>query len=92
MDTSKLVVGQHVPLSDALPGAGTSGVVTEVTKWHVAVAVAARREGVDGQYLVLFDNDGNEVMFYDWIHARAAGWDVSMAIECPIPGLKIIAC
>ncbi len=48
MDTSKLVVGQHVPLSDALPGAGTSGVVTEVTKWHVAVAVAARREGVDG--------------------------------------------
>jgi hypothetical protein len=88
MEMRALKVGQHVTLSDALPGGGTDGVVTAVTKWHVSVQVAAQREGKDGAYCVQFDYDGNVVMFFDW--TQAAGWDVSMAIECPIPGLKIL--
>jgi hypothetical protein len=50
IDISKLVVGQHVTLSDALPGEISRSEVTEVTKWYVAVEVYARLDGVDGGY------------------------------------------
>jgi hypothetical protein len=45
LDMRALKVGQKVTLSDALPGGGTTGVVADVTKWHVSVQVAARIEG-----------------------------------------------
>ena len=51
MDMRKLVVGQRVTLPDALPGTISRSVVTEVTKWYVAVQVWARIDGVNGFYL-----------------------------------------
>jgi hypothetical protein len=88
MDMRALKVGQKVTLSDALPGGGTLGVVTEVTKWHVTVVVAARIEGKDGGYCIDFDQDNSVCIFFDW--TDRAGWDISWAIPCPIPDLKII--
>jgi hypothetical protein len=98
MDTTKLVgqdmralkVDQKVTLSEALPGGGATGVVTEVAKWHVVVVVAARIEGVDGAYCIDFDYAGNVTMFYDWTDSKA-GWDHSYATTCPIPELKIVS-
>jgi hypothetical protein len=88
MDMKALKVGQNVTLSGALPGGGAAGVVTEVAKWHVTVVVAARIEGKDGAYCVLFDYAGNVSMFYGW--TSAAGWDCMDAVTCPIPDLKIL--
>jgi hypothetical protein len=90
MDMRTLKVGQKVILSGALPGGGTTGVVTYIAKWHVSTMVNAQIEDENGDYLVQFDYDGNVVMFYDWIPASRAGWDISCAIECPIHDLKIV--
>jgi hypothetical protein len=84
MDMRALKVGQHVTLSDALPGGGTGGVVIKVTKWCVDVQVD-RIDGEDaayyGPYFLVFNYDGNVTMFYNcW-------WWVS---PCPIPDLKIL--
>ena len=90
MDMRALKFGQQVVLSDALPGDGTTGVVTEVAKWHVMVVVAARIDGVDGAYCVEFDYDNNVYVFFDWTDSKA-GWDIGWAIPCPIPDLKIVS-
>jgi hypothetical protein len=90
MDMKSLKVSQHVTLSDALPGDGTTGEVIEVAKWHVTVIVAARIEGVEGRYCIEFDYDRNVYRFFDWIPASQSGWTVDWAIPCPIPDLKII--
>jgi len=87
MDTSKLVVGQHVTLSDALPGGDASGVVMEVTKGYVSVQIDARIEGEDGAYCVHFDYDGNLSLFYSWTSGSIWWWAGS---PCPIPDLKIL--
>jgi hypothetical protein len=87
LDMRALKVGQHVTLSDALPGGGTAGAVTEVTKWYVMVRVDARIESEDGAYCVQFDYDGNETMFYDWT-LGSLWWWVS---PCPIPDLESIS-
>lgn len=89
IDISKLVVGQHVTLSDALPGEISRSEVTEVTKWYVAVEVYARLDGVDGGYLVHFNYDGSVLRLYPWIAASTPGWDCPVTWG-PIPGLKII--
>jgi hypothetical protein len=89
MDMRALKVGQHVTLSDALPGNGTAGVVTEVAKWHVSVQVDARIKGVDGAYCVEFDYYNNVYRFFDWTDSKA-GWDLSWAIPCPILYLRIV--
>jgi hypothetical protein len=88
MDMRALKVGQKVLLSDVLPG-GTSGEVTEVTKWHVSVAVSARLDGVDGWYVVEFNYDGSVANLFDWIDTSVPGWD-RPEFTGPIPGLKII--
>jgi len=89
MDISKLVVGQHVTLSDALPGEISKSFVTEVTKWYVGVSVNARLEGKDGCYLVHFNYDGSVLRLYPWIDVSTAGWD-GWATWGPIPQLRII--
>jgi hypothetical protein len=79
MDTSKLVVGQHVTLSDVLPGGGTLGVVTQVTEKHVQVEVA--RSGKRNGYAIDFNHDGSVATLWGWIDSSSPG---------PIPGLEII--
>jgi hypothetical protein len=88
MDMRALKVGQHVTLSDALPGGGTAGVVREAGK-YVAVTVAAQIEGKDGAYYITFNNDGSLSLFYGWIDASTPAWD--WVSPCPIPDLKIIS-
>jgi hypothetical protein len=88
MDMRALKVGQNVTLSEALPGAGTTGVVREVTKWRVDVQVEARIDGEDGAYYVVFNHDGSLAAFYGWVDASTPGWD--FISPSPIPDLKII--
>jgi len=83
-----MAVGQKVILSGTLPGGGTTGLVIDVTKWHVSVQVDARLEGKDGAYCVQFDYDGNVSLFYSWTDSKA-GWDWAGS-PCPIPDLKIV--
>jgi hypothetical protein len=81
--------GQHVILSDVLPGTILGSRVTEITKGHVSVCVYAQLDGKDGVYLVEFDYDGNVVRLYDWIETD--GYYVEFIWTRPvIPGLKII--
>jgi hypothetical protein len=89
MDMRALVLGQYVTLSEALSGSGTAGVVIEVAKHHVSVRVGALIDGKDGAYCVDFDYEGNETLFYGWTESKA-GWDISWAMPCPIPDLKIV--
>jgi hypothetical protein len=91
IDMHKLIVGQHVVLTEALPGLreGATGVVTEVTKWYVGVAIPARLDGVDGWYLVQFNYDGSVNKSFPWIDASTPGWDCRVTWG-PMPGLKII--
>jgi hypothetical protein len=87
MDIRALKVGQKVVLSEALPNAGATGVVTAVTKARVNIQVNARIEGVDGAYCVWFNFDGSVDAFCDW--TDRAGWEGGS--PCPIPDLKIIS-
>jgi hypothetical protein len=89
MNMRALKVGQHVTLSDALPGEISKSEVIEVTKWYVAVGVNARLDGVDGFYLVHFNYDGSVLRLYPWIDASTPGWD-GWATWGPIPQLRII--
>jgi hypothetical protein len=87
MDMRTLKVGQKFTLSDALPGGGTTGLVIEITKGYVSVRIAARLEGEDGAYCVVFDSDGNLSLFYSWTSGSIWDWAGS---PCPIPDLKIL--
>jgi hypothetical protein len=87
MDMRALKVGQKVTLSDELPGGGTTGLVTGITKGYVSVQIDARLEGEDGAYCVHFDYGGNLSLFYSWTSGSIWWWAGS---PCPIPDLKII--
>jgi hypothetical protein len=93
MDMKELKVGQHVRLSGALPGAeSTEAVVTIITDSTVSVKVNARLEGEDGGYWIIFDYDNSIDIFYGWLDPGnlKTGWDISAAVTCPIPDLKIV--
>jgi hypothetical protein len=91
MDMRALKVGQKVTLSAALPGAGAEGIVAAVTKWNISVQVPAQI--VDGGHWIIFDHNNDIFIFYGWADKKqwdSTGWDISWAIPCPIPGLKIV--
>jgi hypothetical protein len=91
MDMRALKRGQHITLSDVLPGVLSNGRVTEITKGHVSVQVDALIGSTEGAYLVEFDYDGNVIRLYDWIETDTPGYYVEFSRTRPvIPGLKII--